>query len=654
MNRFGLIILFIALSTPVFSQLFESSSYDWEKSPIYIESDIYQSKLNTYALFDKQIVEYAETPGAGDFFVLQTVHYKIRVNSETGIDDINKVFIPMYNVIDLVDVKARTIKKDGKVVEFNKDNIKTVENIENAGAFKLFAIEGVEKDAIVEVLYKIKKSLYLYGSNMIQKNYPVLNSSLEIISPEFLVFEAKCYNAKAKTEKKHKDNKRYLKLQIDTVLEKKEELYSAEKADFARIEFKFDKNTNNRNSDQMTYAIAAQRIFDNTYLTDEKQLKKIKKELSRITFTSEKVEDKIKTIERYLKNNYLIKEDFENKDVEEIEFIIKNKFSTESGFLKFAVNLFAVAGIEHQLVVTSNRFERKFDKDFMTWNYLSKALIYFPSTLSFLSPTDLEYRYPMVPNQFFNNYGLFLKRITIGDLVTVVPELKYIPANDAEKDYHNIDVKVSLSPDFSEVNIDGKISFAGHSAMFIYPFYHYIKPSEKEKVLDELVHYVVKGGQIASREVDEVDKDIPPTEKPFVLRFKLNSPTLLEKAGNNYLLSIGKLIGGQVEMYEKDKRVSPVEIPFVHSLNRKITLDIPAGYKVKGLESAKINRVFSPSGEKSCGFVSEYKEDTNKIEITITEYYNKIAYPLANYLNFREVINAAADFNKVVLVLEKI
>jgi len=43
----------------------------------------------------------------------------------------------------------------------------------------------------------------------------------------------------------------------------------------------------------------------------------------------------------------------------------------------------------------------------------------------------------------------------------------------------------------------------------------------------------------------------------------------------------------------------------------------------------------------------------NEIVMKIREYYSKIEYPVSDYMNFREVINAAADINKYTLLLKK-
>jgi hypothetical protein len=53
------------------------------------------------------------------------------------------------------------------------------------------------------------------------------------------------------------------------------------------------------------------------------------------------------------------------------------------------------------------------------------------------------------------------------------------------------------------------------------------------------------------------------------------------------------------------------------------------------------------------GFVSSYEQNGNTLKITIKENYNSIFYPVQQYEEFKKVINASADFNKVVLVLDK-
>jgi hypothetical protein len=55
----------------------------------------------------------------------------------------------------------------------------------------------------------------------------------------------------------------------------------------------------------------------------------------------------------------------------------------------------------------------------------------------------------------------------------------------------------------------------------------------------------------------------------------------------------------------------------------------------------------------SARFTSKAEIVNDVIKIVIVEYYNKMEYPVEWYDAYKAVINAAADFNKVTVVLEK-
>jgi hypothetical protein len=96
-----------------------------------------------------------------------------------------------------------------------------------------------------------------------------------------------------------------------------------------------------------------------------------------------------------------------------------------------------------------------------------------------------------------------------------------------------------------------------------------------------------------------------------------------------------------------------MEIDYPHVLERHIRFTIPEGYSVKNLEDIKISHVVTDKGAPTVGFTSTYEVVGNLVKIHIMEEYRKTSYPLSQFEEFKKVINAAADFNKVVLVLEK-
>jgi hypothetical protein len=176
---------------------------------------------------------------------------------------------------------------------------------------------------------------------------------------------------------------------------------------------------------------------------------------------------------------------------------------------------------------------------------------------------------------------------------------------------------------------------------------------EQKKFLKELLQFGTNSENVISSSFENKELELDDPYKPFIINAKINSAGLLEKAGGKIILKIGEMIGEQVQMYDEKARQNPVELQFPHSLVRNIEFTIPEGYTIKNLKDLILNQSYKENETVTMGFVSDYTQEGNKIKVTIHEDYRNIYYPLEQYDSFKRVINAAADFNKVVLVLEK-
>ena len=100
----------------------------------------------------------------------------------------------MEDANELVELKARFISKENKITEVDKNNIKTVENLESKGDYKIFAIEGVAVDGIIDYYYVIKKSPSLFSGYYLQSEIPKMNVNFTISLPKNLRMVTKSYN----------------------------------------------------------------------------------------------------------------------------------------------------------------------------------------------------------------------------------------------------------------------------------------------------------------------------------------------------------------------------------------------------------------------------------------------------------------------------
>ena len=124
-------------------------------------------------------------------------------------------------------------------------------------------------------------------------------------------------------------------------------------------------------------------------------------------------------------------------------------------------------------------------------------------------------------------------------------------------------------------------------------------------------------------------------------------------AGEKQLFKIGELIGPQVEMYAEKERTLPVDDDYARRFYREITVVLPAGVKVENLDALLFDKKLERDGKPILQFKSTYTLEGNTLKVIVDEFYKVSSLPLTDFETYKSVVNAAADFNKVTLVLGK-
>ena len=139
---------------------------------------------------------------------------------------------------------------------------------------------------------------------------------------------------------------------------------------------------------------------------------------------------------------------------------------------------------------------------------------------------------------------------------------------------------------------------------------------------------------------------------PLKINSTIITTDLIEEKNGLVYLKIGKVIGLQSNLFEDSKRVNPIEINFTNSYNYKIEVEIPKGYRV--LDFSELNRFkeyVSVNGNSTAKFFSTANIEGNKITVSIEEFYKELRYSKNRYIEFRQVINAAAKFYESKIIL---
>jgi hypothetical protein len=137
-----------------------------------------------------------------------------------------------------------------------------------------------------------------------------------------------------------------------------------------------------------------------------------------------------------------------------------------------------------------------------------------------------------------------------------------------------------------------------------------------------------------------------------MLRYKekFSLKKLISKAGRNYIFEAGKLIGGQLklEASEMKERQTDIWIPSAITIENRISIVIPEGYLVDGLDELNIN-IDNASGT----FISTAAVTDNKLLITTKKVYKNTFDKKEAWSNYIAFLEPAYKLSQAKIVLKK-
>lgn len=637
------ILSFFSLSA---ASTYSHKWYDWENEPKLYELSAEESKSSAVIIKDKRILEYVYDDDK-KLVLYETKHKIIRINDDAAAENFNKVVVPTRDINDFMELKARAISPAGKITLLNRDNIKELDNIENMGGFKIFAIEGVEKGGEVEYFYTTKSdNADLYGRETEQNMFSVKTASIDIITPKNLIFETKSYNGFPDLSAIETDSIRTLSATLNNIPPILEETYANYQSNLMYIDYKATYNKEYAFKKKLyDWDMASENFSTLIYNYSPVVQKMVLKELKKQKLLGIKNEEqRIIAIEKYLKNTIALQAGSSSEFVQ-IDKIMTNHYASELGICRIFAAFLTEAGISHELIITSDKTNARFDQDFASWNSFTDILFFFPKSQKYIAPTVFPYRYGFAPYNYTDNYGLFINNRTYQGKV------KQISSSKANDNINGIKAVVNLD-NISSPIINFNYTWTGYRAAEFRTFYQI----QKDEGMKPFVTASIDDAKVINLKVSNGSiEDSAYPEKIFTIDSQVEIKSLIERAGSSYLFKVGEIIGGQQELYQEHERQNPIDMQYPIKYTRQISFTVPKGYTVKGLETAKIDKYIKnkETGEYSNRFLSDYEQKDNQITINCTEYYEQVSLPKSEYEPFREVINAAADFNKIVLVFEK-
>ncbi len=627
--------------------------YSWKPSD-KIEEPPEWIKEKDEAIFGwKYFVEYRYDPTDNNLYVYKLTHKQIWIGSDEAIEDNNKIYLPITNSVDVIELSARVIKPDGTVIKLNKEDINEGSD-KDENTYQYFALEGLTKGSVVEYFFVTKNYPTTKGTKVsFQYNVPVYNLAIDIVSPSNLIFLTKSYNGlndPVWDTVLEEQNRQYI-LQ-DTLNEIKTQPRAYLSPNRASVVYKLDENKYSHSKDISSFAYSSRNVYQSVNQERKKALdKKLKKVLEESgMLEAENQTASIIMLENYIKENYFIVTK-SGESFSSVEAILKSKAMTEIGALRLYDGLFDVAGINYNIVLTCDKSKWRFDKKFENSRSLTHALLYFPDADIYIYPKGLFSRGSFIDYDLMDHDGLFLDAEVVGDEVMAYGVVQKIAGHTEKESVANQVIEWSFDPETQEGEIKVTRSTTGYSTYNYQTIVGLVPDKDLEEFKEDMLKNSFGDIELSNLEFENLESSKYPFE-PLIIRASLPAEEFMEPSANSFVINFGEVIGLQSELYVVDSiRTLPVVLGNPRTYFHDITFNIPEGYQLKNLEALNMN-ISSADEDPLMSFTSTYTLEGNVLNVKIHEYYKSGELPKEMFEMYRKVVNAAADFNKIYLVLE--
>lgn len=364
------------------------------------------------------------------------------------------------------------------------------------------------------------------------------------------------------------------------------------------------------------------------------------------------------------------------------DYIILN----ENSFVNYMAGLAKALEIDYDIIVATEDFNGPIEDLLLRSNVSWGLRFNFDDPLYFFNLS------PHVQADFFPErlegtkaYVLSVKKDK--KIETVATDI--LPVSKASENMTQEAIDVEITPDFKNIGLEREVTFSGHfkvselerrivlSDFLEEEFTHFgtkqfYNCRSKQKRRDQEIQKKMEAvydrirekrvGQLQEiagngyeLEVQDYEHNIVQTSRysnePFVLKdsFTLDD-SFIKKAGPNYIVEVGKFIGGQVQIDDEERtRTVDVNIDFAKTFKYTVNIKIPEGYEVVGVDKL-VKDVSNATGS----FKSTASISGDVLTYTSEKIYAKRSYQASEWSEMTTWLDAAYAFSQEKVMFKKI
>jgi hypothetical protein len=611
MKRFTVTLLCFLFCTIAHSQINQYVSNTWDDQP-HLQSSTDTSSACTLL---KYIVvrDFNRPLSSGTHY--RTIYKRIRINTLAGADSLAQILIPLEPFEKPFAMFARVINTDSTTTVMKGLRVFMKGTIETIRLTPLNLKPGAE----IEYDFTIIESDGYAGFEYMQSTIPCQQATFMLILPPDMLFRTRGSNGFPDVQDSIniKGIHYYHATAYHTPALPPGDLYYYNTW-LQRTEFAL--------RDSYWQQPAKDQFLEYVSL-ENPDYKKLQKEVSKWVFLKNKMSlpDLIYQIEQQIKSEYkLIDDNPDEFAFTDITTILRTKVCNETGMVKLMASIYYLLGVKSQILFASAKETIPLDSAIVNIHLANNILIYFPDLKQALAPASPNTRFPYYPSSWAGTLALRCRDTLIDKKADVLVDFIQTPTTDYTT--NNISLEATLNINEKGVNdVYIKQTVGGAPSLTIKTIL-----SDTTESKENLYNSLLPTGQISVTALThKVQNDN--WNQPLV-----NAPFIIESSFKTDSLNVGMLINGLVQQHVTMPPANiPVEMAYPFYQESRITITVPAGYKM-----TNVNDYILDVHGVNLGYKILCKQTDNTITIFAVKWYKKNSYSGEEKKVFEKIILA--------------
>jgi Domain of Unknown Function with PDB structure (DUF3857) len=645
-NRFVLLILLLAASSPLGTAPARASVSDWPP----IASDELAMKDNPASPGAAAMVLYREEIVNNKDFT-EDYYYRIKIFTEDGKKraDVEVPFVKGY--VDIKNIQARTIHPDGQVIPFDGKTLDKL--LVKAGEVKVqaktFTMPDVSAGSIIEYRYRIQfPSLYYLNSNWHVQEDLFTKRAHFVFIPTAAGTTAgllwRKINLQDISPQQQKDGS--WTLDVNDIVGLPEEDYMLPVDELrGRVEFSYTREEHPKEA-KAYWDLVAKNWASNeeTFIGKHSE---VRDEATKTVATGDSPElmlrklfaraQKIHNVDFDLgKTTQEAKRD-DTKANSNVQDVLKRGSGNTGDVDRFFIAMAQAVGFDSGLVFVAPRSKMRFHPEMQDRSELSDYLVW-------VHAGDKDYF--LDPGRAFCSFGMLPWYET--NLTAMRPTKQgavfmQIPAAAGENSATERSAQLKLD---AEGNLSGTliVRFTGQRAYIRRNDARNEDETGKNKMItDEIKGWLPGGAKFELTGITGWEG----SDSPLEVQGKVRIPGVAESVGKRMLMPAGLYQAGHPQLLESAQRKQDVYFHYPYKDRDDITIQLPAGWKVETLPKPQ---VLDPGGQLK--YELSATQDADTLHIQRSMVVGAILYPVSSYNAVRNFFSTAKVNDEQQLVLQ--